>query len=153
MQSVTGRIEISLERVVDCPFGVVQEYTEDYLSALRPAGEVQFAARPDLTDSGKPHDEIAIRWCSGSHLFGEVELIIRFRISRLSTRLLLSASCRRSDGTDDPAIDRSIAEALLRAALTDLLERIGDYAEQRERRYRREQPPALGPVRPIAMLA
>jgi hypothetical protein len=149
MQSVRHDVEISLERVVDCPFGVAQEYAEDSLRATWPAGELRFAARPDLTDRGKPHDEIAVWWRSGSQLFGDAEVVIRFRILRLSTRTMLYGSCLPALATNGTAADRDAVTCMFRAALRDLLERLADYTEQRERRYRLEHPPALGPVRHV----
>ena len=134
------RIAVSLERVVDCPFGVALEYAQDFLETLRSDEQLGFMTRPDVTEPGKPHDEVAVWWPSGQQRFGDVEMIVRFRILRLSTHIELRA-------TSDVA---PASREAFRTALDGLLARLATYAEERERRYRVEHPPALGRVGQVA---
>lgn len=134
------RIAVSLERIVDCPFGVALEYAQDFLEALRSDEQLGFMTRPDVTEPGKPHDEVAVWWLSGPQRFGDIEMVVRFRILRLSTRVALTGS---SDAA--PA-----SREAFRTALDDMLARLATNAEERERRYRVEHPPALGRVGQVA---
>lgn len=134
------RLAVSRERVVDCPFGVALEYAQSFLGTLRSDEQLWFGTRPDVAEPGKPHDEVAVWWRSGQQRFGDVEMVVRFRILRLSTRIELTA-------TSDAA---PASREAFQTALDGLLARLATYAEERECRYRMEHPPALGRVGQVA---
>lgn len=147
----------SQRAVADCPFCVAQEYATEFLLAELPAlirwragplravvpGRAWVAARLDLTERGAPHDELLLRWRPLLPVLPELEIIVRFRIAWLKTALTLEVRSLHAAGGVRAAC-AAMFDRVARAALADLLPRLSGYLEQRERDYRRANPPVLG---------
>lgn len=152
-------MRFSLHALAECPFCVAQEYATEFVIAQLPSlvcwragplrvvvpGRAWVAARPDLTERGVPHDELVVRWRPALPILPELEIIVRFRIAWLRTALTLEVSTRHAAGRVRAAC-AAIFDGVARAALMNLLPRLRDHLERRERDYRRANPPALGPV-------
>jgi hypothetical protein len=138
---------LHLERVVDCPFSAVQDYVTDFLHQHR-FGRTpnRFALRPDMAERGKPHDEVFIHWAPAGRIVPEIDVVLRFRIVRLSTRILLDGEYSAPLSVPGAIVDRAFGRHVMRGILAELLRRIASYVEQEERQYRFEHPPVLGSV-------
>jgi hypothetical protein len=138
---------MKLRKVAECPFSVAQEYATMFLGkepwsivAWR-LGRLRFVvpgrawtvARPDLTEPGTPHDELLVTWQSALPFIPPLRIIIRFRIAWLTTAITVEG--------------QGLPNGFTHLVLEDLLERLSRYLEEEERQYRRDHPPALGPVR------
>ncbi|HTJ24890.1 MAG TPA: hypothetical protein VMA36_01895 [Candidatus Limnocylindria bacterium] len=158
------------EGVIDCPFSVGFDYVEEFVAERCDRGGILLrmplfggaiplpattcvAARPDLSEWGKPHDELMISVAPPASVCTRLELRVRFRIARLRTRLLLEARYRPRFGELGALLDRAIGRHFLNRILDDLLARMSLAAEERERRYRIAFPPVFGPVRTDAACA
>lgn len=142
-----------LRAVAECPFCVAQEYATDFLRDGLAAlirwrigplhvvvpGRARVAARLDLSERGAPHDELVLRWQPVLPVFPALEIVVRFRIAWLTTALTL-------DVRTPDANRAAFLEPVVRNAIGDLLPRLAGYLEQRERDYRRANPPVLGIV-------
>lgn len=137
---------LHLERVVDCPFSAVQDYVTDFLHQHR-FGRTpnRFALRPDMAERGKPHDEVFIHWAPAGRIAPEIDVVLRFRIVRLSTRILLDGEYSAPLSVPGAIVDRAFGRHVMRGILAELLRRIASYVE-REERHRFEHPPVLGSV-------
>jgi hypothetical protein len=146
-------IVLQLEGVIDCPFSVGLDYVEEFIAARCTRGEALFrlpllggsiplpttacvAARPDLSEPGKPHDELAISAVTPGRVLGRIDLCVRFRIVRLRTRILLDAHYTPRFGRVGALLDHAFGRRVLERVLCDLLARISRAAEERERSYR-----------------
>jgi hypothetical protein len=131
-------VELHLEHIIDCPFSEVVEYAEEFLRRLRQAagpGTLRFSAQSDLTERGKPHDELFVRWRAASTLIADLDLVVRFRIHFVGTRVLVDV--RHCVGA------RHAVESVIR----ELIDRLCADAEEREHEYRlRHTLAAAGPA-------
>lgn len=148
-ETVASRLQ--LERVVDCPFSAAQDHVTDCLRRHRFArAPNRLVLRPDMAEPGKPHDELYIRWHPLVPIVPRLDIVLRFRIVRLSTRILLLCEYSAPFGTPGAIIDRTIGRHIMRAILAGLLAWIAAHVERNERRYRSQNPPLLG-ISTIAM--
>ena len=149
----------ALEAVADCPFSVAQDYATDFLrDRLRTAigmrvgrcrlmpGRAWISARPDFTDRGKPHDELVLRWFPTIPLLPSVEIVIRFRIAWLTTRLAIDMYLTRGDAPLR-RFGAWLFIVMMRLVVGRLLTQLARYLKERESAYRIAHPPALGLVR------
>lgn len=145
------------ERLADCPFSAAEEYVCAFLReakrcggrfalrgglgslALRRQVRFHYALRPDLDERGRPHDEVALRWSSGSWLLPDFEGAIRLRIAALRTVVRIEGSYRPPLGPLGALFDAVLGRSIARATLDDLLARLCAELEGREREWRRGQ--------------
>lgn len=153
---------VHAERPCECPFSVAESYAVDYLElaekggpeaflhvplfgglpALRRRVQPSFGLAIDVAEAGRSHDEIRLRWASGSRLFPNFRGTVRFRIERTSTRVLVDGSYTPPLGRIGAAFDRLIGRHVAARTLDDLAGRIAHALERREREWEARQPVA-----------
>jgi hypothetical protein len=147
---------VTLERHAACPFSIAQEYAVDYLRRAE-AGEeeaeiylpmhflpafvrrrvaVTFGLRVDVTEAGRPHDEIRMRWSAGTPLLPDFRGTLRFRIASLGTEVLVDGTYRIPLGVLGRVFDNVIGRDIARASLDDFARRISGALETSERAWR-----------------
>jgi len=94
----------------------------------------------DLVEEGRRHDEIRLRWSSGSKLFPNFRGTVRFRIEQTFTRVLVDGSYAPPLGVLGAAFDRFIGRHLAARTLDDLAGRIARALEKREREWEAAHP-------------
>jgi len=158
---------VVVERVARCPFSVAHDYAEEYLREAEHEVEVRvplrdlirsvpgqahkavklvFALHPDETEGGRGHDAMMIEWHAGTRLFPDFHGTLRLRIATVeSTRLTFEGAYRPPLGQVGVAFDALIGRRIARATMRELLDRIADALERREReveqQFRDEAPP------------
>jgi hypothetical protein len=151
---------VHTERTSECPFSAAETYAVDYLEqsekggpeaflrvpliggllALRRRVQLSFGIAIDAVEEGRPHDEIRLRWSSGSWLFPNFHGSVRFRIERTSTRVLIDGSYAPPLGRIGAVFDRWIGRHIATQTLDDLARRIARALEQREREWEATHP-------------
>src|SRR5471030_107103 len=97
--------KVSAEVLAACPFSIAQEYATNYFqnaesghddaeirvpicflpNVIRRRVELRFGIHSDGTEIGRAHDEIRVRWSSGTLLLPAFHGTVRLRISGLET--------------------------------------------------------------------
>jgi hypothetical protein len=151
---------VHAEQTCDCPFSVAESYAVDYLeqaekggpeailrvplfgglTAFRRRVQPSFGLAIDLVEEGRRHDEIRLRWSSGSKLFPNFRGTVRFRIEQTFTRVLVDGSYAPPLGVLGAAFDRFIGRHLAARTLDDLAGRIARALEKREREWEAAHP-------------
>jgi hypothetical protein len=147
---------VTIEAYAACPFSIAQEYAVDYLRRAE-AGEaeadvhvpvrflpeflrrrvaVTFGLHADLTEAGRPHEEIRIRWTAGTPLLPDFRGTLRFRIAGQGTNVLVEGTYRVPFGALGRVFDDIIGHQIAQASLGDLARRIADALETSERAWR-----------------
>jgi hypothetical protein len=138
------RTAITVSAVADCPPVIAEDHAVDFLHAAEAGGsafairlpwlpwvrhrvDIAFGLHFDLIEHGRPHDEIRIRWSSGSALLPDFRGTIRFRSAGEKTSVLLDGSYVAPLGIFGAAFDRLAGREIARASLTDLAVRIAGY--------------------------
>ena len=151
---------VHAERFCACPFSMAESYVVDYLvqaekggpeallrvplrgawPALRRRVRLSFGIAIDLVDEGRPHDEIRLRWTSGSRLFPNFRGTVQFRIEQTFTRLLIDGSYTPPLGRIGVAFDRWIGQHIAARTIGDLAGRIARTLELHEREWQVAHP-------------
>ncbi len=151
---------VHAERTCNCPFSVAESYAVDYLEQAEKGGrqailrvplfrgwpalqrrvQPSFGLAIDLVEEGRRHDEIRLRWSSGSKLFPNFRGTVRFRIEQTFTRVLVDGSYAPPLGRFGAAFDRWIGRHLAKRTLDDLAARIARALEKREREWEAAHP-------------
>lgn len=150
------------ERTCECPFSMAESYTVDYLKQAEKGGPEAFLRVPlfgglpalrwrvqpsfgiaiDVVEEGRRHDEIRLRWTSGSRLFPNFRGTVRFRIDQTFTRVLVDGSYVPPLGPIGATFDRWIGRHIAARSLDDLAGRIARALERREREWEAKHPAA-----------
>jgi hypothetical protein len=148
--------KVSGDVLAACPFSIAQEYATDYFrsaesghdeaeirvpicflpTAIRRRVELRFGVHSDGTEPGRTHDEIRVRWSSGTWLLPAFHGTVRLRISGSATRVLVDGSYHAPFGVIGRVFDRLVGTYIARASVSDLAHRIAVYLEERERDWR-----------------
>jgi hypothetical protein len=147
---------VTAEVLASCPFSIAQEYASDYFrraeagqaeaeirvpvrflpTVIRRRVELRFGIHSDGTEAGRAHDEIRVRWSSGTWLLPEFHGTVRLRISGLGTRVLVDGSYHAPFGVSGRIFDSLVGAYIARASVSDLAHRIAVYLEEREKEWR-----------------
>ncbi len=140
----SARRAIALERWIDCPFSLALDEAEEIVAlverkegvrlSLRALGlplpgslarvvTVFAERRPDATEPGRRHDELAFEWNASSNWIPDFDGVLRFRCECPRTRVLLTGTYRPPAGRIGAAFDRMIGGRLTSAMLDDVLRR------------------------------
>jgi hypothetical protein len=156
VEDVSTARTVSAEVLATCPFSIAQEYATHYFQraeaghdeaeirvpirflpmVLRRRVELRFGIHSDGTDAGRMHDEIRVRWSSGTRLLPAFHGIVRLRISGLETRVLVEGSYHAPFGVVGRVFDNLVGAYIARASVSDLAHRIAVYLEEREADWR-----------------
>ncbi len=148
--------EVSADVLAVCPFSIAQEYASDYFrhaeaghdeaeirvpirflpTIIRRRVELRFGIHSDGAEPGRTHDEIRVRWSSGTWLLPEFHGSVRLRIAGSATRVLVDGSYHAPFGFAGRVFDSLIGEHIAHASVHDLAHRIAVYLEERERVWR-----------------
>jgi hypothetical protein len=152
--SGTNRV-VRSEALAACPFSIAQEYAVDYLrlaEAGKEEAEVRvpirflprlvrrrvalaFSLHLDVEEAGRGHDEIRVRWDSGTPLLPDFHGIVRFRIAGSGTLVLVEGSYRAPFGSPGRLFDHLIGRHIAWSSVGDLARRLAKYLETRERAW------------------
>jgi hypothetical protein len=150
------RTHVAVSAVAQCSFSIAEDYATEYLSsaangstaaAIRlpwrlplPALEhrvaMTFGLHYDVLEGGRTHDEVRIRWHSGSFVLPEFRGTLRFRINGTRTTVLVDGSYIAPAGVLGQLFDRLIGRHIAHASLTDFTTRLAAYLGERERLWR-----------------
>ncbi len=150
---------ITTSTLADCPFSMATEYAQEYLHNAEAGGVESFVRVPwfpslpaferrvrmnfglhaDLTEVGRRHDEIQLRWHSGMPLLPNFRGTICFRIEAMGTLLLIEGTYDAPLGVFGRCFDEVIGKRIARASLQDLGHRLAGFLELRERAWRQSR--------------
>jgi hypothetical protein len=151
---------VTAEMTASCPFSIAQEYASDYFrsaesgheeaeirvpirflpTVIRRRVQLRFGIHSDGTEAGRTHDEIRVRWSSGTWLLPEFHGTVRLRIAGLATRVLVDGSYHAPFGVIGRVFDNLVGAHISRASVSDLAHRIAVYLEEREKEWRSRVP-------------
>jgi hypothetical protein len=151
---------ITVSTLAECPFSIADEYAKEYLQRAegggaeslvrvpwfvpfpKPAHRVQltFGLHSDITDHGRRHDEIRLRWTSGTPLLPNFHGVVSFRIESMRTRIFIEGNYDAPLGLAGRCFDEVIGKRIARASLQDLGERLRVFLERREQSWRETRP-------------
>lgn len=150
---------ITVTALAECPFSIADEYAQEYLRNAEAGGaeslvrvpwfpwlpafahrvRMSFGVHADMSEPGRRHDEISVRWSSGSRLLPNFRGTICFRIDATRTRVLVEGSYDAPLGVLGRCFDNVIGKRIARASLQDLADRLATFLEQRERAWRQSK--------------
>ena len=148
--------KVTAEVFAICPFSIAEEYASDYFrsaesghdeaeirvpvrflpTVIRRRVELRFGIHSDGTEPGRAHDEIRVRWSSGTWLLPAFHGTVRLRISGLGTRVLVEGSYHPPFGIIGRLFDYLVGTQIARASVSDLAHRVAVYLEERESVWR-----------------
>lgn len=143
---------VAAEALAACPFSIAQEYASDYFRRAESDHEeaeirvpilflptffrrrvgLTFGIHADDTEAGRTHDEIRVRWSTGTPLLPDFHGTVRMRIAGLATRILVDGGYHPPFGVLGYLFDWLIGAYIARASVSDLSHRIAAYLEERE---------------------
>jgi hypothetical protein len=149
-ESATRSAHVTVESVADCPFSMAQEYADEYLRAAEgngPEGAIgvpavrrgvllSFAIHSDVIEFGRSHDELRVRWRSGTALLPDFRGSVRFRIDGQRTRVLVDGTYAPPFGLLGAIFDRVVGQAIARASVRDFADRLAVFLTRREAQWR-----------------
>jgi hypothetical protein len=142
---------VHVERMCECPFAIAQEYAEQYLRQAEAGGpqariraplpflgqkvKMSFGLWGDIAEGGHQHEEIHLRWSSGSKWLPDFRGSIRFRIDGRNTLILVDGTFTPPLGWFGVRFDQLVGRRIAEYGLYDLAGRIGDQLERKERAW------------------
>lgn len=155
----SGSVTITVTALANCPFSIAAEYAQEYLQKAEAGGaeslvrvpwfsflpalthrvRMSFGIQADVTDSGRLHDEILLRWGSGTWLLPNFHGTICFRIEALRTRIIIDGRYDVPLGVLGRCFDAVIGKRIARASLQDLGDRLATFLEVRESTWRQSK--------------
>jgi hypothetical protein len=97
---------------------------------------VTFGLHLDILEAGRTHDEIRVRWVSGTPLLPEFRGTVRLRIAGSGTLVLVEGSYRVSFDGLGRLFDQLVGSHIARMSVRDFTRRIASSLEARERVWR-----------------
>jgi hypothetical protein len=146
---------VAVHAYAACPFSIAGEYAVEYLKRaetgqaeaeihvpvrffpafVRRRVDVSFSLHIDVLEGGRAHDEIRMRWKSGSPLLPDFSGTLRFRIAGKGTDINLDGTYRVPFGTLGRIFDLALGRHIARVSLGDLALRIARALEENERAW------------------
>ncbi len=146
---------VIVQQFAACPFSIAGEYAVEFLkraakgqaeaeihvpirffpSILRRRVDVTFSLHIDELESGRSHDEIRMRWTSGTVFLPDFRGALRFRIAGNGTDVFLDGTYRVPFGAVGEMFDALIGHRIALASLGDLARRIAHALEESERAW------------------
>jgi hypothetical protein len=150
---------ITVSTLAECPFSIATEYAQEYLRnaeagraeslvrvpwfplipALAHRVRMSFGLHADVGEPGRRHEEIRLRWNSGSRLLPNFRGAVSFRIEGTRTRIFIDGSYDAPLGLIGRYFDDAIGKRVARVSLQDLADRLAGFLEQRERAWRQSK--------------
>ena len=150
--------DVSLQAYAACPYSVAQDYAIDYLrraeagmdeaeirvpvafwaGLIRRHVTISFGLHYDVVEAGRPHDEIRLRWTTGTPLLPDFRGTVRFRIAGKGTDVLIDGSYHVPLGAFGRIFDRFAGRHLAVASLGDLAQRIAQSLTSTEHDWRKK---------------
>jgi hypothetical protein len=147
---------VAAEALAACPFSIAQEYAADYFrraetghaeaeirvpiffmtTILRRRVGLTFGIHSDSTEAGRTHDEIRVRWSTGTPLLPDFHGTVRLRIAGLGTRVLVDGGYHAPFGLFGRLFDWCIGAYIARTSVSDLSHRVATHLEGREQEWR-----------------
>ena len=135
---------VTAEAYANCPFSIAQEYAVDYLRrAEGGSGEAEirvpmhfvpaflhrrvaltFGLHFDTTEGGRVHDEIRVRWTSGTPLLPDFHGTVRFRIDGPGTTVMVDGTYRNPFGIAGQLFDAAAGRYIAHASIADVARRV-----------------------------
>jgi hypothetical protein len=152
------------EVYAECPFSIAQDYAADFFKraemgeedvrvpfaflgvALHHRVGLTFGIHSDDTEAGRAHDEIQLRWTTGTRLLPDFHGTVRFRIEMPGTRVLVSGLYRAPFGFAGKLFDDVAGKRIAIASVTDLARRIAAHLEASNAAWRRRISMESSPV-------
>jgi hypothetical protein len=152
---------VHVEATCKCPFAIAEEYARQYLERAERGGaeaalvvglpgvlpalvrhvNVSFTLARDIQEAGRLHDEIRLRWLSGSPLYPDFRGTLRFRIAGvMRTGIILDGSYHPPFGIAGRVFDMLVGRWIAKRTLTDLAARLSSDLEEKELAWRRAHP-------------
>jgi hypothetical protein len=142
---------VHAEVLANCPFSIAGEYASEYFKEAERGGDgavlhagplghrvtVRFGLRTDVTEPGRPHDEILLHWSAGTAWLPDLVGTLRMRIENANTRLLLDGSYVPPGGPLGGLFDAIAGRRVARATADDVLRRLARALEERELLWRK----------------
>lgn len=147
---------VTAEAHADCPFSIAQEYAVDYLrrakdglgvaeirlpirflpAVLHRRVTLTFGLHFDTVEGGRAHDEIRVRWTSGTPLLPNFRGAVRFRIDGTGTIVVVEGTYDIPFGIAGRCFDAVIGRSIAQSSMRDLAERIATSLESDQRDWR-----------------
>lgn len=147
---------VSAQAYAVCPFSIAGEYAIEYLRRAETGAEeaeirlavaflppvirrrvaMTFELHCDVTEVGRQHDEIRLRWSTGSPLLPDFRGTLRFRINGSGTDVLVEGSYRIPFGRPGRLFDSVAGRHIARASVGDLARRIAAALEANQHAWR-----------------
>jgi hypothetical protein len=152
-------VNISVSTLAECPFSIADEYAQEYLRNAEAGGiqslvrvpwfrplpalarrvQMTFGLHKDVTEPGREHEEIRLRWTSGTRMLPNFRGTLHFRIEALRTRIFIDGTYDAPLGLLGRCFDQVIGKRIARASMQDLADRLATFLEQREREWQAKQ--------------
>jgi hypothetical protein len=152
-------VTITVSTFADCPFSIAAEYAQEYLRNAEAGGpeslvrvpwlpslpalargvRMSFGLHEDASEAGRKHDEIRLRWSSGTWFLPNFRGNVFFRIEAARTRILIEGDYDAPLGMLGRCFDDVIGKRIARASLQDLGDRLATFLELRERAWRQSK--------------
>jgi hypothetical protein len=100
---------------------------------------MSFGLHADVGEPGRRHEEIRLRWNSGSRLLPNFRGAVSFRIEGTRTRIFIDGSYDAPLGLIGRYFDDAIGKRVARVSLQDLADRLAGFLELRERAWRQSK--------------
>lgn len=148
---------VYVERSCACPFSIAEDYAIDFLKEAERGGDkacvyaqlpgplpaltrgvkFSFGLSEDVTDKGRRHEEILLRWSGGSRFYPDFSGTVRFRIEHLHTRIMIEGAYRPPFGRVGKVFDSFAGRWIAERTLGDLATRISVELETKEQQWRK----------------
>jgi hypothetical protein len=149
---------VRLEMLIDCPFSLALEHAARIFPMLEAEGGIRLPLRiaklpipgalcyrvlthsfrqPDVTESGRSHEEIAFDWVAKSRLLPNFRGVMRFRIEYEKTRVILIGEYAPPFGWVGMLFDRIVGRSIAEAGMVELVHRLARILEERRGAFER----------------
>lgn len=143
---------VRLEMLIDVPFSLALEHAAQVFPVLETEGGITLPLwiaklpipgslhyrvlthslrQPDITESGRRHEEIAFDWVAKSKLLPDFRGVLRFRIEYEKTHVILIGEYAPRFGWIGRLIDRIVGRYIAEAGMVGLVHRLTRILEER----------------------
>jgi hypothetical protein len=143
---------VRLETLIDCPFSLALEHAPRIFPVLEDEGGIRLPLRftklpipgalrcsvlthsfrqPDITESGRRHEEIAFDWVAKAKFLPNFRGVLRFRIEYEKTRVILIGEYAPPFGWVGRLFDRVVGRYIAEEGMVELVQRLAQALEER----------------------